>query len=163
HNGVFRDRGGDRGGFLGNPPGGIARAAFGDLANFEATKAELATDIVEALAVALGKLSFRSLLQPADGNDENTHARTLTCAPADSHRWLKTRCRGRYRALSPQSLKIVELAHLRSEHVQDHVAGIDQYPIAIRQALDMDIFDSVFLQRLRDIFRDCAHVPVHPA
>jgi len=65
---------------------GFARAAFSDLANFEATKAELATDIVEALAVALGKLSFRSLLQPADGNDENTHARTLTCAPVDSHR-----------------------------------------------------------------------------
>src|SRR5215471_4988064 len=58
------------------------------------------------------------------------------------------------RALSPQSLETVELANLGPEHVHNHVAGIDQHPVAIGQALDMDVPDSGFLQRLGDVFRD---------
>src|SRR5271165_2367830 len=50
------------------------------------------------------------------------------------------------RPLSPQSLEIVELTNLRSEHVDDHVAGINHHPVAIGQALDMDALDAVFLQ-----------------
>src|SRR5437868_13294550 len=72
------------------------------------------------------------------------------------------RLRGR-RALSPQSLEIVELAHLGSEDMHDHIAGIDQHPVAIGQALDMDVPDAVFLQAFGDIFRDRADVPVGPA
>jgi len=71
--------------------------------------------------------------------------------------------RRRRRALRPQSLKIVELAHLRSEHVHDHVAGIDQHPVAIGQAFDMDVLDAGFLQALGHVFRDRANVPVCPA
>src|ERR1700737_3781681 len=44
----------------------------------------------------------------------------------------------RRRTLRPQSLEIVEVTHLGSEDVHDHVAGIDQHPVAIGQALDMD-------------------------
>src|SRR5258708_15382418 len=48
----------------------------------------------------------------------------------------------RRRALRPQSLEIVELTDLGSEHVNDHVAGIDQHPIAVGQALAMEALDS---------------------
>src|SRR6266851_5560032 len=65
----------------------------------------------------------------------------------------------RRRSPRPQSLEIVELAHLGSEHMHDHVAGIDQHPVAIGQALDMDAFHPVFLQALRHILRDRANVP----
>src|SRR6516225_7409348 len=44
--------------------------------------------------------------------------------------------------LSPQPLEIVELANLRSEHVDDHVAGINHHPVAIGQAFDMDLLDA---------------------
>ena len=62
--------------------------------NVEAAKAELAADVVEPLAIALGKFPFRALLQPADCNDDEAHAvrflahmaRARTCASADSHR-----------------------------------------------------------------------------
>jgi len=47
--------------------------------------------------------------------------------------------------------------------VNDHVTGIDQHPIAIGQALDVDGFDPGFLQSLGDVFRNRADVPVDPA
>ena len=71
--------------------------------------------------------------------------------------------RCRRRVLRPQSFEIVEFAHLGSEHVHDHIAGIDQHPVAIGQALDMDVLDAVFLQGFRDVFRDRADVPVGTA
>jgi hypothetical protein len=69
----------------------------------------------------------------------------------------------RRRALRPQSLEIVEFAHLGSKYMHDHVAGIDQHPVAIGQALDMDRLDSGFLETFGDIFRDRADMPVGPA
>ena len=69
----LRDRRRNRRGFLGHPGGGVAGAAFGNFMNFEAAKAELAADIVEALAIALGQFPLRALLQPADGNDDEAH------------------------------------------------------------------------------------------
>ena len=41
--------------------------------NFEAAKSELAADIVESLAVALGEFPLRALLEPSDGDDEKAH------------------------------------------------------------------------------------------
>ena len=69
----------------------------------------------------------------------------------------------RHRILRPQSFQIVEFAYLGSEYVHDHVAGIDQHPIAVGQALDVDALDSGFLEAFGDIFRDRADVPVGPA
>jgi hypothetical protein len=66
-------------------------------------------------------------------------------------------------ALSPQSLEIVEFANLGSEDVHDHVAGIDQHPIAVGQALDMEAFDSGLLEAFGHIFRNRTDVPVYPA
>ena len=98
--------GGNRRGFLGHPGCGVARAAFRNFMNIEAAKAELAADIVEALAVPFGQFPLRALLQPADRNDDEAHqaftamfqhARVLhartqaTCASADSHRLEQSR------------------------------------------------------------------------
>src|SRR6201988_1002078 len=58
------------------------------------------------------------------------------------------------RILRPQPFQVVEFANLRPEYVHDHVAGIDQHPVAIGHALDMEGLDSGFLQRLRDVLRD---------
>ena len=69
----------------------------------------------------------------------------------------------RHRALRPQSFQIVELAHFGSEYMHDHIAGIDQHPVAIGHALDVDAFNSGFLESLGDVFRDRADVPVDPA
>jgi len=75
-------------------------------------------------------------------------SRFTSAGPSDHFR--------RRRALRPQSFQIVEFAYLGSEDVHDHVAGIDQHPIAIGQALDVDAFDSGFLETFGDIFRDRA-------
>ncbi len=70
----------NRRGFLGYPGRGVAGAAFRNFMNLEAAKAELAADVVESLAIALGQFPLRALLQPADGNDEKAHALKLSCA-----------------------------------------------------------------------------------
>src|SRR5205085_11955890 len=41
--------------------------------NLQAAKAELAADSVEALAIAVRQLPFGTLLQPADGDDDQAH------------------------------------------------------------------------------------------
>ena len=71
--GFLGDRGRNRRGLLGHPGRGVAGAAFGNFMNLEAAKAELAADVVEALAIALGQFPLRALLQPADGNDDEAH------------------------------------------------------------------------------------------
>ena len=64
--GFFGDRSRYRRGFLSDAGGGIAGAALGNFMDLQAAKTELAADILEAFAVALGELPFRTLLQPAD-------------------------------------------------------------------------------------------------
>ena len=53
--------------------GGVAGAAFADLDDVEPAKAELAAVLGEPLAIALGELALRALLQPADREDDETH------------------------------------------------------------------------------------------
>src|SRR6202008_4171229 len=71
--GVFRDCGRDRGGLLGDACGWVAGAAFGNFMDIEAAEAELGADVVEALPVGLREPALRSLFQPADGNDDESH------------------------------------------------------------------------------------------
>src|ERR1700681_3881979 len=66
HDGFRWNYGRNRGGFLGHPGCGVARAAFANFMNFEAAKAEFAADVVESFAIALGQFPLRTLLQPAD-------------------------------------------------------------------------------------------------
>src|SRR5262249_62199159 len=53
----------------------------------------------------------------------------------------------------PHLLEIVEFAHFRAEDVNDHVAGVDQHPVAMRQAFDTHLGDTALLQRLDDVLR----------
>src|SRR5262245_37053463 len=63
---------GDR--FFEPAPGGIVGAAFLDLDDVEGIQTDAATGVRRALAVALGKLALRTLLQTADGGDHDAHA-----------------------------------------------------------------------------------------
>src|SRR4029453_1740233 len=76
----FREEACHGGCLLRHPGGGIAGAAFRNFVNLEAAEAELAADIIEALAIALGKLPFGTLLQPADSDDDQAHP-VFSCAP----------------------------------------------------------------------------------
>src|SRR4051812_48839831 len=69
----FRNRGGNRRCLFRDPGRGVAGAAFRNFMNLEAAKAELAADIVEPRAIAFGEFTLRSLLEAADGNDEQAH------------------------------------------------------------------------------------------
>src|ERR1700735_4915223 len=71
--GFFRHGRRDRRGFLSYSGDSVPGAAFGDFMHLEAAKAELAADIVESLAIALGQFPLRSLLQPADTYDCKAH------------------------------------------------------------------------------------------
>src|SRR5437016_7443142 len=81
----FRYGGGDRASFLGHSTCRVARAAFGNFVDLKAAEAELAADVVETLAIAIGQFPLRPLLQPADGNDDEAHNGTsgkAACAHA---------------------------------------------------------------------------------
>ena len=64
---------------------------------------------------------------------------------------------------APHLFKIVEGAHFRSEDVDDDVTGVDQHPVAMRQALDADAGDAPLLQRLDDVVGDRPHMAVRAA
>ena len=60
---------------------------------------------------------------------------------------LRRRCLGRH---LPHLLQLIEDAHLRPEQMHDHVAGIDQHPVAVRLALDRNPM-AVLLQHLDQV------------
>ena len=47
--------------------------------------------------------------------------------------------------------------------MHDHTTGIDQYPVAIGHALDMDLLESSILEALSHIFGDSPDMAVGPA
>ncbi|EAQ37497.1 hypothetical protein NB311A_04279 [Nitrobacter sp. Nb-311A] len=47
--------------------------------DIKAAKAELAPDILKAFTIAIGQFSLRTLLKTTNGNDDQSHWRTLTC------------------------------------------------------------------------------------
>src|SRR5262249_40762982 len=63
---------GDR--FFEHAPGGVAGAALLDLDDVEGVQTDAATGVGRAFAIALGELALRTLLQPADGGDDDAHA-----------------------------------------------------------------------------------------
>ena len=54
-------------------PLGLLRAALANLDDLDLTQAQRASDRLRALAIRFGKLAFRSLLQAADSDDDETH------------------------------------------------------------------------------------------
>src|SRR5204863_8884403 len=63
----------------------------------------------------------------------------------------------------PHFFEIVEGAHLRPEHVDDDVAGVDQHPVGLGLALDADIRDAGLFQALHHAVGAGADVAVRPA
>ena len=63
----------------------------------------------------------------------------------------------------PHLLEAVEAANLRAEDMDDDVARIDQDPVAVRQAFDVNALHAGFAEFLHHILRDRADMPVGPA
>ena len=64
---------------------------------------------------------------------------------------------------APHLLEIVEGADFRPEDVDDHIAGIDQHPVAGAQALDADVAAAGFLQVVEQPVGDRRDVAVRTA
>ena len=64
---------------------------------------------------------------------------------------------------APHLLKIVEGADLRSENVDDHIARIDQHPVAGAEAFDVKVSSTGFLQILDDMIGDRSDVTLRTA
>jgi hypothetical protein len=109
---------------------GTARAAFGDFANVQGAEPDGTPGRTDALAVARHKLPFGAGLQPADA--ENLKAQDPLGASDDA----PLACALARAVDAPHLLEIVELANLGTEDVDDDVVGIDEHPVAMRQALD---------------------------
>ena len=63
----------------------------------------------------------------------------------------------------PQPLEPVELAHFWAEDVDNHIARIDQNPIAMRHALNLNIAEAKRLQTFQQMLRDRPDMPVGAA
>src|SRR5262249_10805387 len=63
----------------------------------------------------------------------------------------------------PHLLQIVEGADFRTEDMNDHVARIDQYPIAMGHALDPSIAQTRLREILEDAIGDSAYMALRPA
>lgn len=63
----------------------------------------------------------------------------------------------------PDLLDIVEAADFRAEQVDDHVTGIDQYPVRAGQALDPALAIASFLQRAKQVVRHGTDMPLRAA
>jgi len=60
----------------------------------------------------------------------------------------------------PDFLEVVERPHLGAEQVDDHVAGVDQHPVAVRQALDPGLAGAGLFQRAHQVVGDGADMAV---
>src|SRR5215470_6332547 len=63
----------------------------------------------------------------------------------------------------PHLFEIVELPHLRPEHVHDDVAGVNQDPVALRLALNAGAPIARVLELVLELLGDRAHMPVGAA
>src|SRR5258708_1266356 len=79
-----------------------------------------------------------------------------------SYRWDRTLgARGALRRRHiPQLLESVELAHARQHDVHDHLAQIDEHPVAVLLSLDAVRAESRLLGPFDHALRDGAHVPI---
>lgn len=63
----------------------------------------------------------------------------------------------------PDLLDVVEGPHLGPEQVDDDVAGVDQNPVAVGQALDAGLAVAGFLQGAQQVISDGADMAMRPS
>ena len=63
----------------------------------------------------------------------------------------------------PHAFEVVIGPDFRAEEMNDHVARVDQHPIALRQALDAGARKTPVLEALRQVFRRRSDVPRGPS
>jgi len=169
---------GERDRFLDAATLGILGATFAYLDDFDVAQAERTAGRFRALAIQGGELAFGSLLQAADCGDDKAHGPPHMTAQAKCNVALRGpvgRHLGvakRYDASSahascrtpsrPHPFEIVEGADFGAEDVNDHVAGVDQHPVAMRNAFDAGD-DAGFVQVLDDPVGDRADMALRPA
>src|SRR5690606_270925 len=102
-----------------------------------------------------GDLALRAGFEPADGRDGNVH---LTAERKRSDRDRSGRVLS-----EPHLLDIVEGTGFRMEDVDDDVAGVDQHPIAMRQAFNADIATACRLEVVEQPIGDGADMALRSA
>jgi hypothetical protein len=66
-------------------------------------------------------------------------------------------------AARPHLFETVERADFRSEDVDNHVAGVNQHPIAMGQALDPDASEPDATKVLKHLVGHCSHMAIGPS
>jgi hypothetical protein len=93
-----------------------------------------------AIEIALDQIPLWAGFGSSDRNEKETHRSAgVTFAGPIS---------------APHLLEIVELAHLGTEQMHEHIAGIDQNPVAMRQPLDAWRFQAGVFDRLDHVLGD---------
>ena len=100
-------------------------AALCNLKTVKTAEPKRAARLSGALEITISKEALRPILQAADSNQSHPHGSAGSGADA----------LGRT-VTTPHLFKIVELAHLRPEDMQNDVARIDEHPVAMRLALN---------------------------
>src|SRR5262249_42189701 len=105
-------------------------------------------------------------LQPANGEDMKLHTLSLSASPAAmSSRALSSSNRDALvgSVIGPELFEIVEAPDFRPEDVDDDVAGIDQHPIGVGQAFDLQIPAPVMLEPFDQLVGNGADMTVGAA
>lgn len=110
-------------------------------------KSELGCEHTSALAIEFAERLFGCLTRTADSRDRETHEYPLS-GRADAFGLLRP---GTVFTDRPHALEIVVAANFRAEEMDDHIAGVDQGPIALRQALDPNAGQAPLLQLAREV------------
>jgi hypothetical protein len=109
-----------------------------------------------AIEIVAGKISFRSPSAAADGDAKDPQRPTsLGSWSADEPLTRAVR--------RPHLLEVVELPDLGPEDMDDHIAGVDQHPVAMGQALDIDACKPGLLQRFQEVVGNRTHVSMGAA
>ncbi len=111
--------------------------------------------LTSADQIVVQKGPFRTLLESADTKKADLQERSV-------RGW---RSRGRMaRGIGrPDTLQIVELPHLGSEDMHDHIASIDQNPVGVRQALHPNLLQPRLSKFSFDVVGEGRHVTLRAA
>ena len=115
---------------------------------FEGAETELAGERLGAGQIVIGQAAFGAVFQAPHPDNLQPHGSGG----------------GALRPVSrivrhPDFFEIVEFAHFRAEEMDDHVSGIDQYPVSIGHAFDAGRAAGQPFGFLRDVFGKRRHVP----